>query len=152
VFTGESRPKNRRTAHDTLKAYLGYYWPLSTRLIASSISIAIVGTLSRFSAGHSTLAQRVWTMAWLSFGLGMGAFLASMPTMFKLFPEWASKFPIITRRGDEYDDNDLDGEKFQLISQVLTLGTITFCSAPAIGGYIVVGQMLNEYGSCIRVD
>jgi len=35
----------------------------------TSISIAINGALSHFNPGHSTLAQRVWTMTWLVCGI-----------------------------------------------------------------------------------
>jgi len=40
----------------------------------TSISIAINGALSHFNPGHSTLAQRVWTMTWLVCGIILGPY------------------------------------------------------------------------------
>ncbi|KAK0509327.1 hypothetical protein JMJ35_008698 [Cladonia borealis] len=41
-------------------------------LIIGLSPIAINGSLSHFNAGHSTIAQRVWTMNWLAFGWWTG--------------------------------------------------------------------------------
>jgi hypothetical protein len=35
--------------------------------------------------------------------------------------------------------------------QFWKLGLYALCSAPAIGGFVVVGQMLHAYGSCVRI-
>ena len=47
-------------------------------LIVGSIPIAINGGLSQFDTGHSTIAQRTWTMSWLAFGLTLGAAFGPM--------------------------------------------------------------------------
>lgn len=31
------------------------------------------------------------------------------------------------------------------------LGLLVLCGAPAIGGFVVVGQMIMDYGVCIRI-
>jgi hypothetical protein len=85
------------------------------------IDIAIIGGISHFHKGQSTLAQRVWTMSWLAVGISAGV-------------------------------------RFQFISQVLgpeaswlSFWFTLFRMTPAIGGFVVVGQMLRAYGSCIQL-
>ena len=87
-------------------------------LFLGLISLAIIGGISSFKKGHSTYAQRVWTMTWLAFGIALGPCYAL---------------------GKLWDvDNDAD------------IGFLIY-GAPAIGGFVVVGQMLNAYGRCIRI-
>jgi hypothetical protein len=55
-------------------------------------SIAFVGEFSLFQAGQSTLAQRVWTMSWLVFGITLGPasfFRASPDPSATLLPKTA---------------------------------------------------------------
>jgi len=42
----------------------------------------------------------------------------------------------------------LEKDMLTVVKCVLILG---YC-APSVGGFIVVGQMLKEYGSCLRFD
>ena len=83
-------------------------------LVIGLSPIAINGGLSHFSSGHSTHAQRVWTMSWLAFGWCIGLFF------------------------------ELD-VSYELL-------TSAFFSAPAIGGFVVVAQMLTSYGRCVEID
>ena len=106
---------------DDLPEYSSEYISLDTgTLIAGSIiglvPTAIIGGLSHFDAGHSTIAQRVWTMTWLAFGWYMGI---AIPYL-----------------------RDLRGKM---------VATMVLFGAPAIGGFVVVGQMLRSYGSCIEI-
>lgn len=91
------------------------------------IAIAIIGGISHFKEGHSTHAQRVWTMMWLAFGIAVGPSLASESSLRGLYAE----------------------ESAQLGYR---LGIVCFLyRVPAIGGFVVVAQMLNAYGRCIRI-
>ena len=83
----------------------------------TSISIVINGALSHFHHGHSTHAQRVWTMTWLAFGIAFGPLSLT----------------------------------FDSIQSASRYGFILY-GAPAIGGFIVVGQMLMEYGHCVQLS
>ena len=82
-------------------------------LIIGLSPIAINGGLSHFNAGHSTIAQRVWTMTWLAFGWYM----------------------------------DL---AFHLSGSYVFASVVYY--APAIGGFVVVAQMLKSYGRCVEID
>jgi hypothetical protein len=94
---------------------------LSIPVIA--IQIAIIGGLSRFQSGASTRAQRVWTMTWFSFGILIGY------------------LQFLTRESaDEWRALCLTPEVFWIL----------LVSAPAIGGFVVVGQMLTAFGDCVR--
>ena len=77
--------------------------------------IAIISALSHFNAGHSTIAQRVWTMTWLAYGWYRGLQLH--------IGSW----------------------------MVENIFTIILSAAPAVGGFVVVGQMLMSYGKCIEI-
>ena len=80
------------------------------------IPIAINGGLSHFNAGHSTIAQRVWTMTWLAIG-------------------WWISFTV--------DAYSVKRENFSFL---------VLYAAQAIGGFVVVTQMLLSYGRCIEIS
>lgn len=80
-------------------------------LIIGVIPIAIIGGLSHFNAGHSTIAQRVWTMTWFAVGWYIGLHISTYKIKIKI-----------------------------------NFSTIVIFGAPAIGGFVAVGQMLRSYG------
>ena len=92
--------------------------------------IGIIGGISRFSKGDSSIAQRVWTMTWLAIGLGYFIILHYITRLLHRFKtlSWSGLFLFV----------------FQ------------FCyylsMAPAIGGLVVVGQMLCSYGTCTALS
>jgi hypothetical protein len=81
----------------------------------------IVLGLSHFSGRQSTVAQRAWTISWLVAGL-LGDFISDL---------WKAETSPDDSRGT-------------------VLGAIVFYCAPAIGGFVVVFQMLSVYGICYR--
>ncbi|KAF4629698.1 hypothetical protein G7Y89_g8442 [Cudoniella acicularis] len=113
------------TVREVLKALL----PMC---IAGAVSLAVVGGLSRFHTGSSsTYHQRVWTMTWLGFGIfagGMGFGVEGV--------ENRQFFNIRPRR--------LGGN----LSDIM--GGFLF-AVPAIGGFVVVGQMILEFGVCVKL-
>lgn len=93
------------------------------------ICIGILRWLSHFQPGHSTLAQRVWIMTWLAFGLVMGTYVEIVY--------------VLVREIIDFWDEQQTWQRAS--SQILCCGLL---AAPAIGGFVVVGQMLKSYGSC----
>lgn len=93
-------------------------------ILLSLVPLAIIGGLSRFRNGKSTKAQRGWTMSWWVFGLVSG---------------YATGFASI------------EPEDYQRNKHFVKLGFIIY-AGPAIGGFVVVGQMLASYGTCIRIS
>jgi hypothetical protein len=103
------------------------YSPLGASLLASMVPVARNGALSGFHKGHSTHAQRVWTMTWLGFG-SLGSFLN------------------LNWRTARFATGGVWG-----IENFLNFVIFGY-AAPAIGGFVVVGQMLRSYGTCITVS
>ena len=97
------------------------------------VSVAINGVLSHFRRGESTHAQRVWTMTWLAIGIAYGA---AEPNSDLINNFVAPYFKV----GAGWFVSDL-GHLLMLL----------YGGAPAIGGFVVVGQMLMSYGHCIQI-
>ena len=92
------------------------------------VSVGINGVLSHFRPGESTHAQRIWTMTCLAIGIVYVSSITSMNS-------------IITAQAPSQGAG----------VWVLALMVAFFLGAPAIGGFVVVGQMLMSYGHCIRI-
>ena len=90
-----------------------------TVFFLGAIPYAVIALLTGFHPGSSTKAQRVWTMGWLSLGCVWGA----------LFPR-------------RIVDNGYSHQRLE------EFGFSIFFCAFAVGGFVVVGQMLEAYGSC----
>jgi hypothetical protein len=89
------------------------------------VTLAIVGGISGFKSGQSTLAQQVWVMLWLVSSLS-----------------WV----LIDLVGD-YGETKMSEEKRYILKLVFFFIALVFM-APAVGGFVVVGQMLRHYGTC----
>ena len=95
------------------------------------IPFVIIGVLTGFHPGQSTKPERVWTMIWYVFGGYFG---------------WA--IPIML--GDiEHDVKD--GRIPPKATVVLRVFYALTCGVGTIGGLVMVGKMLKEYGNCIRL-
>ena len=108
---------------------------LQLSFFITAISVAITGAFSRFHKGHSTHAQRVWTMTWLCFS-SLGPFFLLMQGLASY--DRASWYWRLTNTDDSP-------------SLFFAVGLLMY-AAPAIGGFVVVGQMLKSYGNCITVS
>ena len=93
-----------------------------------AIPIAIIGVWTRFDGGKSTIAQQVWTILWLGMDLAFGP--------------W---FDLLSERERTYP-------RTPLWSNVLWWCIIALTTIPAIGGFVVVAQMLRSYGTCVEVS
>jgi hypothetical protein len=108
--------------------------PLSRRadiiyasILISCIALAVVGGLSRFRAGNSTIWQRFFTMAWLVCGIVVGPSAQ--------FSDMES--PIGSNSASRIQLKDI---------------LILIAGGPsAMSGFVVVGMMLAEYGRCLRM-
>jgi len=108
-------------------------------LLVFATCLAIVGGLSGFHAGKSTTAQRVWTMMWLTFGFVYGFQYGIVSSFFDQALAKVSIWPCEIESKDRCF-------MFSYVSLFLLL------TSPAIGGLVISGQMLQVYGSCIRID
>ena len=126
-------------------------------LLLGLIPLAIVGGLSEFKAGNSTMLQRGFTMAWLVVGIVYGCVLHSTS------PDHGGELPGEEekkkkgeggkdKRGKRHRDVKqylIDGAACESSAPDMTIFFLTLlCSPPAIGGMVVVGLMIKEYGNC----
>ena len=107
------------------------YSPFLIFYVFGTIPIAIIGIWTRFHAGKSTKAQRVWTMIWLVMDIYFGPWLDILSESDSLFPDMLSVKHAM---------------RWYYVC-LIALGTI-----PAIGGFVVVAQMLRAYGTCVEVS
>ena len=92
------------------------------------IPFVIMGVLTGFHPGQSTKHERVWTMIWYVFG---GLFGWAIPIML----------------GDFEHDVTISSKA----TAVLRIFYALMCGVGTIGGLVMVGKMLKEYGNCIRL-
>lgn len=101
-------------------------------ILLGTIPLIINGAMSHFHPRSSTPNQRSWTMVWLAFGVVSG-------------------FSYILLQRSKQGDRKHQKLSRKWWSPFLTLIGYISGASPAIGGFLVVGQMLNEYGSCVRL-
>ena len=85
--------------------------------------------LSNFRDEQSTLAQRIVVMAWVLAGFGFGTLMFTFNHLI-------------------FDARKLGASSMLLRCWVLCY--IVVCGAPAIGGFVVVSQILKAYGICYK--
>ncbi|KAL2841717.1 hypothetical protein BJY01DRAFT_217123 [Aspergillus pseudoustus] len=99
--------------------------------------LAIVGALSQFSAGSSSIPERGFTMTWLATGIFGGL--------------WAYFWQLVLFENENKEGRARSStrEKGRIYAGFTSLVAIPL-AAPAVGGFVVVAQMLREYGVCVR--
>jgi hypothetical protein len=103
----------------------------STAVYVGAVPLAIIGGLTGFSSGTRTRYQGMFTMTWLVFGFTLGPFMMSDPNAYR------------NRKGPV--------QPLTLGGAVIILLYFGGYAAPAVGGYIVVGQMIQEFGVCSKI-
>ena len=99
-------------------------------MLAAPIPFIVIAALTKFDDGGSSYAQRAWTMAWLCAGQGL---------TFWLVLQYMFMSPLLRY---------LSSEMLDSITVPIAMGLF---SVPAIGGFVVVGKMLMEYGTCFAL-
>lgn len=136
---------------DSLIGRLNFIFNAS--LLVGSLPFIIIGLLSHYDQGQSTISQRVWTMLWLVFGISQGMQLAftfsfGLPEFRGLFSP-PSLFPapgVIT-----FDHDGEDETMSSLNLSIYKFTSFVLWGVAAVGGFVVVGQMLEKYGNCVRL-
>ncbi|KAF2397674.1 hypothetical protein EJ06DRAFT_132453 [Trichodelitschia bisporula] len=98
-----------------------------------SLTLIPVGVISRFHENNSTHEQRVWIVSWTVFGIVIGTFAGW----------WTAILDFRTAGEDGF------GKWVKLAGKILFA---LFFAAPGVGGFIMVGQMLREYGNCVSLS
>jgi hypothetical protein len=114
--------------------------PRSTRYLERSRNLSFlisltplipIGVLSHFRAGESTRLQRAITMLWLAWGSVIGYLVA----------EFSKKDIIGVKVKGKWKASSIAGRAVWML----------LAGSPAVAGMVVVGSMLKEYGTCIKL-
>ena len=107
-------------------------------LTFDSVSLLVVGLLSHFEKGESTRAQHGWIMSWLVCGMiwGSSALACSRVHIY------------LHRRIDWLNTCDISRA---IIVTLVILVPLRLLVAPAVGGFVVVGQMISHSGTCTQI-
>ena len=144
--------ETRYTRLETLISYYNYIY--ISRILRVNLTVyafgslpyAIIAGLTHFHAGQSTRAQRILTMTWLTFGIFVGLLPVAWSKQVSTKAIWGRgkiKSQVRYFSSGVHKQNYFEG--FRRNSSYLLY------SAPAIGGFVVVGQMLKDYGYCTLI-
>jgi hypothetical protein len=127
--TLERKPKKDQSmrAHIDLIVILGFVAILA-------INLSVLGIMTNFTNGQSTVAQRVWTMCWLACGAFYGLTVHFLRE---------SGFDISSSQQKLFSGGK--PSRFYGAFAVLVYGV------PTIGGFVVVAQMIRQYGVCSKM-
>jgi len=101
-------------------------------LICGAISIAMIGALTKFNKGsESTSVQRGFVMSWLIVGMLFGALSRYFTNyLLRVEQKWYSYL-------------------WRFTAFLFLFGVFI---VPALGGFVMVGKMIIEFGTCTRLD
>ncbi|CAN9199911.1 unnamed protein product [Alternaria alternata] len=137
------RHERRRMIVDLFQ-YLSCY-------IGIGIDLLVVGLMTKFSKGQSTLAQRVWTMCWLVFGALYGTVInMARKNRFKTSRDKPNAISGMLNISSDIL-NEVFEEAYGLDIDWYTIFAIFSVGAPTVGGFVVVAQMIKQYGVCSRM-
>jgi hypothetical protein len=126
MLPGIEIPPTGRYRKRTSKAWDGFlsFVEFMLYLLVLAAPYAIIGGLTRFKVGNSTTSERGWTMSWLVIGQIAGA---------------------VTALGMKADKGKFGSRMGNFLGAVIVFG------APTIGGMVMVGKMIKEFGACVLV-
>jgi hypothetical protein len=127
TWGGYFNPDNRAGISIPWYSYL-FFTLIS--LLLGALSLLPVGIISMFHKRSSTPEQQVWILLWMIFGVVIGT----------LAGWWAAVLDFRSRSEKGW------------AGPVKFWGKMLFpivFGAPGVGGFVMVGQMLQEYGNCV---
>lgn len=122
----------------------GYISSALTMAVAS-LPLIPIGVMSKFQPGGSTVSQRAWLMAWYAVGI-VSVQNPHYTDEIIEFGYYGTRHIIKTRK----DYSRLRQARYFFL-RLASLLPVVLPIMPAIGGFVVVGQMLISYGSCTRL-
>ena len=121
------------------------------------LTFLIVGIMTHFKPGGSTLVQRGSTMMWIASGIGWRLAYQFIACQF-LFQTNTEKGILSTLdrlAAESYLRNialTLLYPVVYLVDQLMNPVATLLALVPPIGGFVVVAQMVREYGTCIQIS
>ncbi|MCJ1350504.1 MAG: hypothetical protein MMC33_000485 [Icmadophila ericetorum] len=113
-----------------------HYWLICAVVALGVIPYVIIAVLTEFHPGQSRRLQQVFTMFWLASGVVIGGIL----------PFYKFNTDIIRDSFSLLYPLDLSWWDLPFFVFLFLL----LFSAAAVGGFVVVGSMLKDYGSCVE--
>ncbi|KAK4458613.1 hypothetical protein QBC42DRAFT_349472 [Cladorrhinum samala] len=112
-------------------------------IVLTVTPIAIMGAISRFRRGKSTLTERGWIVSWIAAGAALSVMaqimrLANILRRRSMTNDW-----VIRCREQTSAEYVRERVMMFLICALLW--------SPGVGGFVIVSYMLNEYGVCTKV-
>jgi hypothetical protein len=118
----EAKLHRRSTSDQDVESEMaGLSWIFAS-ILSILVPIAMIGIMTHFHKGGSTLSQRVWVMLWVVIGGFAGGYVGAM-------------FLLLSFNTSLY------------VYCFILLWALLFC-APAVGGFVVVSKQISSYGDC----
>ncbi|TQN74048.1 hypothetical protein CSHISOI_01376 [Colletotrichum shisoi] len=155
---------------DSIKEPLRTFWPsqaahtsyFAVTTVLLLLPAVLVAALTGFNPVRSTVYQRVWILCWIAFGIVMGpiirmltVFPSEIHGVYRIRANVAIAYALDNAAFMQRVIDWLVAKYFRLIETsfyvYVVLGA-AICFTPAIGGMVVVGEMLQEFGVCRRLD
>jgi hypothetical protein len=121
-----------------LKVFYGLQVYGGAVILVGLLCFAIIASFSQMKNYKSTQAQRGWTMSWFIFGMLLG-YALPLGGLGLNSPLRYSGMPI----GD-LQETMPQSSVWDFILPLIFVG-------PTIGGLVVVAQMINDYGNCVKL-
>jgi hypothetical protein len=127
-------------------------------LVIITMPLLVIGVMSRFQPGESTIAQRFRIMGWLLVGMVainnpfcvdliiIGIVYVKSRLTRRRYLRTHESGPSHRERRHYRQEIKIYASLFLWICMYLG-----FLATPAIGRFVVIGQMLHEYGSCLSL-
>ncbi|PMD19655.1 hypothetical protein NA56DRAFT_690277 [Hyaloscypha hepaticicola] len=127
---------------------LNFFWPLCLSLLP----FVLLGVLSHFHQGaNSTNMERGFTMSWLVAGMLFGFLFPYLVEIWQFLGTGVVVHELpLSRTLWRTTLGSIGWILVNLMALNFSLVLLVFC-VPAIGGFVMVGKMILEYGSCNRV-
>lgn len=155
---------------DSIKDPIRTFWPsqavhtsyFAVTTVLLLFPAILVAGVTGFNPAHSTIYQQVWVLCWLGFGIIMGpvvrlltVFPSEIHGVYKIRANDAIAYALENASFMQRAIDWLVAKYFRIIETsfylYVVLGAAIFFT-PAIGGMVVVGEMLQEFGVCRRLD
>ncbi|KAH8773724.1 hypothetical protein F5883DRAFT_615254 [Diaporthe sp. PMI_573] len=121
-------------------------------LLVAVLPLAIVGAFTSFRTGTDVRVQRAWILAWLIIGSASPILISELSVMFGVHTRVTSLQKYILRRqGRGRRSHNIATHPGKLGNAWFALIILFPLWIPAIGGMVVVGKMLQDFGVCTRL-
>jgi len=151
-------PSYLRNNSGLTRGILEFYGSFYGSIFIGSIAIATIGGLTGFHRRGSTRAQQAWTMTWLASGIFFGLMDPVVRTQIQRGPQ-SNPFLLkvfyiygyVSPDSGRINKAQYTTRRLGFVYSLSDFASLILVGIPAIGGFVVVGQILRAYGNCTRL-